>query len=385
MADEDDGPLSFGAGVALRDILDYIGPGGAFILCGLAFDLRLSAASSRIHDARGTPHAPFATLLQAALPTGPSPDWLASLAFLALTLGIAYVVGHIVGSVSAFLIERSFVFKAYDWPYRQLFAVQDANPQDDQTSRLYYRAGFFWFNVFAVSFYAFLLLRLASPAPWFLRIPLLLMVLLSGVLIVTLTCGRVLSVIYKGLDAYGVKGRFLALYESPRRRRFRDLFALLAAFPYELFAGAFARLLSTSVVFDQQFREKFRGQFARLFEMQPENARSNTFWLTYCFVVQKAPAFSGMLNHWRMQYSFARNLSAAVWLIAAYGAVSVVWQGALVSSFNAHDRNVVGAIPVLFFGIATIMLVRYYYLFASYFSRFVFRAFVYLNCVGPSQ
>lgn len=49
MAD-DDGSLSVGAGVALRDILDYIGPGGAFILAGVAFDLRFAAASGRIND-----------------------------------------------------------------------------------------------------------------------------------------------------------------------------------------------------------------------------------------------------------------------------------------------------------------------------------------------
>jgi hypothetical protein len=378
-------PLSVGAGLALRDILDYIAPGGALILGAYCFDARLAAASGWITGSHLVPHTPVSTLLMGSLPESKQDNWLTSLALIALALGVTYVLGHMIASVSSFLLERSFVYKAYDWPYRQLLAIADEHPQDAKTSRYFYRAGFFWCNVFLVSLYLGLLLQFDSRRSLLLQGLLLTAVVISGFFAATLSLGRVASVVYKSLEARGVKHKLLSLYNSESRRAFRDRFALGSVFFYELLAGAFSRVISSPMVFDQNFRDKFKYCFTKLFDQNPESAGSNTFWLSYCFAVQRSQVFSGMLNNWRMQYAFARNLSSALWLVALYAGGSVLLHGELVSRLSGHDRFVVVAIPLFLYFCSAVMLARYYYLFACYFSRFVFRSFLYLNCTGVAE
>ncbi len=385
MADSDESGLSVGVGVALRDILDYIAPGGALILGAYFFDARLAAAAGRITGKHLVPHTPFSTILLGSLPESKQDNWLSSLAFVALALGVAYVLGHMVASVSSFLLERSFVYKAYDWPYRQLLSVSDDHPQDAKTSRFFYRAAFFWSNIFLVSFYSLLVLQFGSPGPEVLRALLFFMAVTSGFFVVALGAGRATSVVYKFLEARGINNRLMSLYNSGPRRGFRDRFALGSAFFYELLAGAFSRVISAPVVFDQAFRDRFRQCFVQLFGQGPESAGSNTFWLSYCFVIQKSPVFSSMLNNWRMQYAFARNLSSSLWLVAIYSGGSVLVHGSLVTILSAHDRFVVGIFPLLVYVSACVMLARYYYLFTCYFSRFVFRSFLYLNCAAEPE
>jgi hypothetical protein len=59
-----------------------------------------------------------------------------------------------------------------------------------------------------------------------------------------------------------------------------------------------------------------------------------------------------------------------------YGFTSLRMQ---IATLTNIDDPIIRIIPLAFFGGSIMMLVRYYYLYVLYYSKFIFRSFVYLS------
>jgi hypothetical protein len=83
-----------------------------------------------------------------------------------------------------------------------------------------------------------------------------------------------------------------------------------------------------------------------------------------------------MAVNWLNLYSFARNLAMSFYLTFLYTGISFCIQRGLI--FGSHRLTVV-LFPFILFVLFVIMLQRYHYLYHSYFSKFILRAFVVLR------
>lgn len=377
---ESENSVSPPASLALRDILDYIAPGGTFLLAVFLFEwwARDAASHSNVTGLGHQIHTPIRTAIVHIFPSTQQENWLASLLAASFGLGVAYILGHIVASVSAFLIERTFIYKAYGWPSLQLLGVVESNEHERHISRCFYRSAFFWINAWLLTGYLLICaqsLKASSLVESGLRLimwPILLLVIFLGV-------SRLVSIYRKHREARNKTSWIHRIHGTSRFRAIRDGFAEGTSAPYELCAGALARILETRRAFDQPFVSRCREYFAYWFRTTPEEAGSNLFWLPYCFVLDKSSTFGAMLNHWRMQYAFSRNLAAAFYMSFLWSASVLCLQRTILAGIPTYQLGVLCAIPFAYFVLGTIMLIRYYYIFVCYYTKFVYRAFVYIN------
>jgi hypothetical protein len=377
MADSEDHSLP-ATSLALRDILDYIAPGGTFLFAAFLFEWWLRYAAAHVPGLNEKIHTPVRTGIANIFPSAQSENWLASLLTVSLGIGIAYLLGHVVASVSAFLIERTFIFKAYGWPSRQLLEVVEDNEHERHISRCFYRSAFLWINSgLLVSYFVICVQCLKGPTE--LELGLQFVMRLVLLLVLFLGIGRMVSIYRKYWEARNNPSWVSRVHGTDRFRRLRDGIAEGTAAPYELCAGALSRILETRRAFDRPFVSRCREYFSFWFRTSPEEAGSNVFWLPYCFVLDKSPTFGAMLNHWRMQYAFARNLAAAFYMAFMWSASVLCLQRDILVAMPAYQLGVLCCIPLAYFALGTIMLIRYYYIFVCYYTKFVYRAFVYLN------
>jgi len=132
---------------------------------------------------------------------------------------------------------------------------------------------------------------------------------------------------------------------------------------------------STGVLdeFGPDFVEKFRFRFKSDFGMDYRKADRNAFWFCYIYLVNHFPAPAAIARNFLHMYSFARNMATACFLLIAFAFLAVyIFASTAIPQENIQTL-LAGATSVYVIGL--IMLLRYFYLYSSYFTRFVFRAY----------
>jgi hypothetical protein len=81
-------------------------------------------------------------------------------------------------------------------------------------------------------------------------------------------------------------------------------------------------------------------------------------------------------------YSFARNLSAAFYVAFLYGYAILALNAVSIPDHQASYIAVL--IPAAYLFGSLVMLSRYYYLYANYYTKFIIRAFFYSVSNPPS-
>lgn len=334
------------------DLLGYIVPGTTLLITVFLLEF----------EAREQLHIPIVAPLYSSLfnlwPTmsGADGHWLLGVVFLVLLVAAAYVCGHLVSSVSSFLVDRVFIHKGYGYPYEHLLRIGKTDPGRDP-SRAFYRGTCFWVN-------AYFVLRacdLLWPSAW------------------TLVFSHIV-----GYYAVGVFLLRLASFGSSKatyRNGFRWLDRFMCrvhSLPYEAVARPLSRILGTKAELPVPFVDLYRILFHKRFGVQSEEAGTGNFWLAYSYVPSESPALGGLLSNWFRLYSFARNLSVAFYLAFLYG----------FSSFSLQSRAFPSSVPFplaaicgAYLFLSGVFLVRYVFLYVSYFTKFTFRAFVVVESI----
>ncbi len=378
---------SFRVPLTPYDVLGYLVPGGIFFILVYLFELwGRTQESGSIDQARL--HTPVWTGFQVLRPA--KEDWVTSVFFIVSMLVPFYVAGHIIASLSSLVIDRVLVAKGHGYPYVRLLALPEDPYRATYLGPQFYRGIFVWFNVY-------LLLRyvqsfLAGPkhaivaAGW--------LGLAARILAWWLVAGLLLKLLVGWLvEGRGGLKSALWLRKIPRRGVKRALrwiphFLLgrLWPIPYDLVASTLSKYIFTREPFDGAFREHYRKAFRERFSLEPDQSGTNNFWLPYIHLRSSAPELSFSLLDWLRLYSFARNLSAAFYLVFVYGYGWLVLNQARVSDWASYRVEILIVGPACCLLLAMIMLIRYYYLYVAYFTKFVFRAFVYLEgTVGEEQ
>ena len=358
------------------DIFGYFLPGVVLVISILSFEFWVSYQpieakpnSQEVQNEvkKSGVHIPAYTAIKAMAKIVLSKkDWVFSASFFGIILMIIYVCGHIISSVSSFFIDRGLVLKGYAYPYQTLLDL-DEPIRKTWATRSYYRGLFFWINVY-------LLIRY-----WNTISPLAVLKITAssiGYTIVLVTIIKILLSIYISNRSVRKRLNIPSYYKIPVYYFLKFLFKNLFAGFYDVVTSFISRFINTRQSFDKEFKKSFSDMYKKQFALHSRPSDSNNYWLPVCYIADKSQILNSMMAYWLHMYSYARNIATAFYLAFLYCFISIFTQPTILKIKQAY---VIEYLPIIFFCISLIMLQRYYYLYFSYYSKFIYRAFHYLQ------
>lgn len=343
------------------DIFGVVTPGGTLLLVALAFDFLLAGANGAENHVR----QPLLSFVRNVYQATVGHDAISQIIGGVVALACFYVVGNVIASISAICLDRILVYKGYGYPYAYLLKV-DPEHRRSLLSTAFYRGMLFWVNSTLVVIYLALFVHTKARVgeaiavttdviAWFL-------VFLCSLFVFTKIVAGSPWVRPK------VRGRWVETYLV---RAYCGL--------YEVIARMIAKLINTRVPFNDSFLTRYRVRFVEQFNTQPELAGTNNFWFCYCYVIERSIALRNVLSHAQTTCVFARNLATALYLAFLYCFGSLVLQKTRYSLDVTYIRVAVLLIPPVLLLSAFVMLLRFYHLFVSHFTKLVFRSFLALT------
>ncbi len=339
------------------DIFGYLAPGATLLLT-------IGLIEAFLRRTAGIAHTPLRSSFELLRPTDSSKQLLETTVITLALVAASYILGHIVASLSSLFLDRILVYKGYGYPYANLLQMQGELTGIQSWSGYFYRGAFFWLNFYLVA-------RFLASVGALLFIESVTMIcrlaaMGSGLLLISFIIAKVVvsskqSTSEPQFHASIVTAfrRFAALYDGP--------------------ANTLAGVLNTRRAFDATFRETYRRSFEKQFGIEADSAGTNNFWFTYCHVLSSSGKYGSMLSNWLSSYSFARNLSTAFYCGFIYCFLTLVIQVEQFEHASLYERKIIVAVPLVVLALACVLLIRYYYVYTCYFTKFVIRAFVLLD------
>ena len=352
---------TFTAPFSTSDLFLYLIPGATSLVLILFAEMRVELALGG-HKAAAGVHLPaLHALRQLAEQHTQIDKFVFAALFFAVLIIVAYVLGHVISSISSFAIDRGLVFRGHGYPYRYILGFR-LDGEHETPSEAFYRGIFVWANVALLSLFIW---RAWDTGVW---VPI--------VGCVPLVVGSATKLYYDSFRDKSLPKKWGTAPESVRR--------ILGPFakPYDIVSEMFAHMTGSRKPFAPEMLDRFRAKFAETFQADCEACQTDTYWMTYCAVMTRAPQSYKLVISWLYLYEFARNLSTVFYVAAIYCAAVMVFQQARIG--GAHDFWVLRCIPLIYLLVSGVMLVRYYYLYACYYTKFLFRAFIALPDGSPS-
>jgi len=319
-------------------------------------------------------HTPLNGLISTLLKEYTGSGWLIDAIVLAVLVGVAYVAGHALASVSSLMIDRLYIAKGHGYPHERLLFTTKSGESRTPLSRSHYRE-----LVFGLPIAAFMLLlvdvtcKAGWTQSWLYAAPIgviLFLVVESFLKLWASSPGVSRSIREMGYEEFRDSGH----WRSVRCRMIEDVFP----FVHDCLAKLLASTITTKQELTRDLREKHVSCMSSCFRLVSEQTGSNNWWFPYMHVRVKSPVLSAMVDNWLCLFSFARNLAAALFFASMYGMIWLVVYRNELAGWVWSDVTwllvFAGSCSVL----SAVMLFRYYYIYAHYYTRFVLRAFIYV-------
>jgi hypothetical protein len=129
-------------------------------------------------------------------------------------------------------------------------------------------------------------------------------------------------------------------------------------------------ILGVDESFPDDFTSRYRSAFQGTYEIDPDKAFSENYWLSY-YGAAKHSQFSEVVRTWLHLYGFSRNLACASYLAATSMSIWCL--------FIAADGEITSAVRLqLWISIllGCVFTLRYWVLYYTYYSKNVFRTFL---------
>lgn len=357
------------------DVLGYFVPGASLIGIIAMFEWFVRQAGLGLSI---VPHTPVLAALQAVLAVSIDNSWLRQAVLVSSMLLATYVVGHLLASVAAIVLDRVYVARGYGYPLPYLLG-KDSPTDAVVDQRMFIRAAMFWMNLYLIlrftadgidAFsaaheidYSGSNFELAAHAVGVM----ILCVLVTFACLLLVDLGRPFSI--KSL-AESRNGQTVV-------RFFRAALRALS-FPSRFVTGILSLFSGSSSQLDEGTRELFLTRMQSLVGSDNATRTSAAYWYAYIWLSRNDPSSIPPLENWLRLYSFARNFSSALYLAFCY---TLIWwwlDADFVSNLRRGSAASVGplvAIPPLLLAASFLMLHRYYYLYTDYYTKYLIRAF----------
>jgi hypothetical protein len=270
-------------------------------------------------------------------------ETIPSVAAVAVVVVLAYVLGHVVGSVAAFFFEKLVVKNIYGYPYKYLLFCECGKDDDRSTA----------YKALTVCIYIFIIVFIV----WTRQV--------RGIL----------------MDWWGVVAVLFAYcfyvyrYSTSKAKKELSWFLSRVFWVVEWVCGHF---VSQHQPFPEKFRSAFFVKFKKEFgfdfdsEIAPE-----VFWAIYWHVATGNEYVRAKIEKWMILYSFMRNLGCSLLMSAIVISVPQI--------YYAEKSVFIQLCALALVGLSSIFMIRYYYLYYNYYSKNTFRAFVFAKATSSLE
>jgi hypothetical protein len=280
-------------------------------------------------------------------------------AIVAISVCIIYLAGQLVSSIANFFLDRIFVYKCYGYPYEHmLLDDQKKDVYVDYCSRRFYRGSIFWLHVAAFSFALYDIYNTE---------------LIFG--IITIACTGIFCVAV----LIHLLSQFLYKRQIKIERPFK-YFIKKYVLCYRILMNPIQHINQTAKPMQKDMCVKYKELFKHDFGIDPLTAESDNFWLSLFYVRQKDAQMSELIQRWHQTAIFARNMATSFYMAFGYSAVILWYETAWKKHFiHAPDNFRLTVALSGLFALAIFLVIRFYYFYVSYYSKCLFRAFVFLH------
>jgi len=286
-------------------------------------------------------------------------------------LFFAYIIGHLVASFGAVILDKWVSERVLGFPFKRLFKNVLPLSDYDKRKTCFHKALLVNFLVMLI------VLAILGPSNRYFLFLLSFFVLLALIKI-GFTWFSLEDIQAPSSERPGSNWRHKVvdwLWKWMIRWWLRPLGLIF----FDSWANLLLTMFRMRKPFSKVFQEKFSAHFYKAFDLdlKKENLETEIFWLPYCYVSEKAPASARLMHHWLCLQGFARNLAVSFFLLFVYG----IAMDKFCPSGMYHAEKYEYLCWCFITGISAVLLgLRYYYLYYNYFSKFVFRAFFSVVC-----
>lgn len=368
------------------DIFGYLIPGSFFMIVAFFFDKQLEINHK-------CAFLPVAHILKIEPPEKMN-GFLVDAILLIILVIFAYVLGHIIASGSSYLLDKTLINRGHGYPYQKLLQIDEQRIYVTRIGR-FVRGLFFWFNTYLLVQYVSWTFHIeytnlaATIMIWWVILFFILSVILYP-LIKERTKKSEDEILNKISIAWVRKlVRWVAhtkfwfhIVKSYNwlLNKIRWIYDLIVKYPwagfYDLLNGMYAYMAKTRHPFDDNMIQKFKYHFETVFGYQAEKAGTNNYWFAVMYVNERSRNLSQTVQNFLSLYSFARNLSASLFLLFLYMFFMFIFNHEVL---NTIQKSRLIFAPLLAYAGYIIVLSRYYYLYKNYYSKYVLRSFVFLR------
>lgn len=378
------------------DLLGYLVPGGVLLAAIGGFE---AWARSVARDSPAGLHTPIVTAAKylsgiggsspPGVETGRRIDTVEGAVLqLAVLVGAAlatYVLGHVIASVSAFLLDRVYVHRAHRYPFQRL--VGSGSPETSKEN--FYRAFLVWLNAYLLTRYLGIdgAPRLGEllPAPlgrWFSQLShwpneFILWFGLGTSSWEFFAVATELAISYLILAKVVLSGRdFRTQFANGEmlwvKRLFGKYLDIAAAIPRFL-SSTVGRYINARQELSPATKAAFFRRLSSVAGFSVPTGDSSAYWLTVIHLRRAEPELMGPIDNWMSLYSFARNVATAFWIAFCY---CLIWwsEHRDLLPHVSTSKAVLFLLPLAYLIASFVMLLRYYYLYSDYYSKYLIRA-----------
>ncbi|MHA1395679.1 MAG: hypothetical protein ACTSRZ_19425 [Promethearchaeota archaeon] len=356
---------------SIYDIFGYLIPGIIFLLMIIMFDLVLIKYANNINkDFIPKLKTPAYSLFKITYSEKIIENWVFSIAYLIIILIVAYVIGHIIASISSLAIDNTLIKKGYRYPFYKLLKLKSTSKEKFMND--YTKGLFFYINVFLfLIIFTITQIKLITDISYYLIFAIILIIylgILSRHLYIYVTFIRKKN-IFSGQNWFDkINMKIIEIIIV-----YLNIFIRLFNFSYYYFANSLSNAFRTRESFNDDFINIYSKNFKKLFNLDYTNAGTNNYWLCYCFLIDKKKEISNLIKNWLYLYAFARNLSISFYIAYFYSLFLIIINKNLI----LNKLNILLSIPTCFLLLGIIFLLRYYHIYHSYYTKFIFRSFLY--------
>lgn len=262
---------------------------------------------------------------------------------------VSYVLGHVIASVASFVFEKFVIKSIFGYPYHLLLFSKPER-----------------IELFGNEAYEKMQLTAEKSKA----------TTIIAYLLFSLFCFFPKSMIDFIMSYYLIIALIVILWVF-----YRDDFSSELKFIRSFFSYAFEKIESIVSLFSGHnrpmpipMRRLFFNKFEREFKVSHKDLDSEIFWAVYWKITKNDAYIKGKIDKWLVLYSFMRNLGCALLLSALALASRQLMLG---QSFQ------LGIHSFSLLVISVILTIRYYYLYYSYYSKSIFRIYIYMDDKGP--
>lgn len=246
---------------------------------------------------------------------------------------LSYILGHAVATLASFFYERMIVRHIWGYPFKRLLFETSEQPKAEGYKAITVATYLYLFTIILTQDWLFSMIKYSEtfwPSFWSISIMLLVTIFVA--------------------------------WKTPLRKHFSSLFTLIEDFMLS-FTGR-------GKPFPTKMRNIIRQKIQRDFHMELEEMDTEVFWATYWNVITKHDYIKEKVDKWLVLYSFMRNVGAAL-LLSAYILCLANIFGNGVFVLKVHS--------IILYATSILVTARYYYLYYSYYTKSVFRAYAFLG------